>query len=293
MKSIHEQLHEKALHISSEYLRFESQLIGVLQELDRNKTFLHFGQPSLFAYVTKYLKLSESIALTLIGIARKSRQIPELKAAVEEKKISVHNARRIVPILNAENKTEWLEKAATLSQVKLDQELAKSFPDRAAPTKIKYKTEINARLEVDLPTQTLALLKRAQEILAQKNRAHIDVAQALEAVLEEFVKRHDPMKKSERALMRKPVAQIQTTKKLHVLRRVPLNATLKHQVTHRDQNQCAHIGRDGVRCQAKQWLDVHHIKEVSQGGTNELQNLKTLCSAHHKFMHDRQYALSG
>ena len=114
------------------------------------------------------------------------------------------------------------------------------------------------------------------------------MAKALETVLEEFVERHDPVRKSERALMRKPVAQTQAVKKLHVLRRVALNAALKHQVALRDQNQCTHIDRDGTRCQTKQWLDIHHVKEVVHGGTNELQNLRTLCSAHHKVRHFRQ-----
>jgi len=95
-----QRLHEKALFTAKEYLRFEAELIDILQELDHTKTYLHFQMPSLFAYSTKLLKLSENIALTLIGIARKSVEVPELKTAIRENKITVSNARRIVPVLN-------------------------------------------------------------------------------------------------------------------------------------------------------------------------------------------------
>src|SRR5687768_12962486 len=122
--TVRNQLHEKALYAVGEYLKHEAKLIDILQEIDRHKTYLHFEKPSLFTYATQVLKLGESIALALIAIARKSVQVPELKKALEEKKITISNARRIVPVLTAENQDEWISKAAKLSQVKLDQELA-------------------------------------------------------------------------------------------------------------------------------------------------------------------------
>lgn len=307
MATNYKELHEKALHIAGEYLKREAELIGVLQDLDRTKTHLQYQMPSLFAYATKLLQLSESVALTLIGIARKSAQIPELKTAIEEKKITVTNARRIVPVLNAENKNEWLEKAATLTQVKLEKELAKSFPQQAAPARVRYKNESLGRLETDLSLRTLEKLKRVQEILSQKKKAHVDAAMALDVVLDEFIEKHDPVKKAERAVQRmpmqakasvgtEPVARpVQAKSSIHskpakrspaaAAKRMPIDAATKHQVNLRDTTQCAHRNSDGTRCEAKHWLHVHHIKEVSQGGTNDLSNLKTLCFAHHKIAH--------
>ena len=276
MTTKHEALHEKALHIAGEYLRREAELISILQDLDRAKTHLHYQMPSLFAYATKLLKLSESVALTLIGIARKSTLVPELKTAIEEKKITLTNARRIVPVLNAENKNEWLEKAATLTQAKLEQELAKTFPQQAVPARVRYKNDSLGRLEIDLPLSTLEKLKRAQEILNQKKKAHVDAAAALDAALEEFIARHDPLEKAKRAAARRAP---------EMAKRTPIDAATKHQVTARDTAQCVYLNPDGTRCEAKHWLHVHHIKEVSRGGTNDFTNLTTLCSAHHKIAH--------
>ena len=289
MTLFHEQLHQKAIQIADGYLRFEGELIGVLQELDLSKTYLHFKQPSLFSYATKCLRLSENIALTLIDIARKSVHVPELKAAIEERKISVSSARRIVPILTLENKTEWITKAQDLTLNQLNQELAKKFPEKAALTKIKYKSEFLARLEVDVSEKTLNLLKKAQDILSQSRKKHVDVAEALNAVLDEYVQRHDPVEKAVRVEKKnhrksKP-ENAQSMKKIPVSKRIRFDATLKHSVVLRDDNQCTHIDLDGIRCHSRKWLDIHHHIPISHGGTNDLNNLKMMCSQHHRMIH--------
>ncbi len=231
--------------------------------------------------------------------------MPELKTAIEDKKITLSNARRIAPILNAENKTEWLEKASSLPQSKLELELAKSFPQRAAPTKVIVKTEALGRLEVDLSNTVIAQLKRAQEILSQKKRKHVDAAAALEVMINEFVLRHDPLEKANRAVpkARKPSKTVRVVarpneneEKLRAVARQmgfpvsrkPLNANQIRAVTLRDQAQCSYFYRDGTRCESARWLHRHHIREVARGGTNAPQNLRTLCSSHHKTVHADQ-----
>jgi 5-methylcytosine-specific restriction protein A len=41
----------------------------------------------------------------------------------------------------------------------------------------------------------------------------------------------------------------------------------------------------GVRCAQRRWLHYHHIIPKHQGGPDTLENLITLCSAHHKMEH--------
>src|SRR5262245_58496790 len=118
--SLHLELHNRALTSAREYLRCEAALVSHLQELDRARTYLYFEEPSLFSYAVRRLGLSEDVAGTLIRIARKSVQVPELKMALEEKKITVTHARQLAPILNSENKAVWIEKAAALSSRALE-----------------------------------------------------------------------------------------------------------------------------------------------------------------------------
>ena len=109
----HEELHLRAVNIAKEYRRFEPALISVFQELEKHRTFACYEMPSLFMYSTKILGLSEATTCMLTAVMRASNKVPELKLAVEEGKITLSNARRIAPVLNSSNKSEWLVKAVS------------------------------------------------------------------------------------------------------------------------------------------------------------------------------------
>jgi hypothetical protein len=56
--------------------------------------------------------------------------------------------------------------------------------------------------------------------------------------------------------------------------------------------------RDGGRCQVPGcrhaiFVDVHHLKLRSEGGTDELDNLLTLCAAHHRALHRGRLRIEG
>src|SRR5207302_954642 len=70
---------------------------------------------------------------------------------------------------------------------------------------------------------------------------------------------------------------------------VPIPERLKHQVQLRDQGRCAQVNDQGLRCSNRRWLDTHHIKPRSKGGSNSIENLITLCSAHHQMEHDSSH----
>ena len=334
----HEELHLRAINTAKEYRRFEAALISIFQEIEKHRTFERYEMPSLFMYSTKILGLSEATTCMLTSVMRAANKVPELKAAVEEGKITLSNARRIAPVLNSSNKSEWLPKAAELPLRKLELELAKSFPEKPAPTRITPKSKILCRLEVDLPHETLDKLKRAQDILSQKKQADFDTTQTLNALLDEFLERHDPVEKAKRAetrsanslqsrakksavarqviSLRPPgsAGQVQATtaqvaataslalpqkmspENLELARRMgfkiprsPIPARQKHALALNQNTQCTFVYRNGVRCESARWLHTHHITPIANGGTNAIDNLRTLCSAHHKIMHKREY----
>ncbi|MBY0369403.1 HNH endonuclease [bacterium] len=53
-----------------------------------------------------------------------------------------------------------------------------------------------------------------------------------------------------------------------------------HEVNQRDRGACQH-----KNCGQKHWTEVHHIKPWGLGGGHSLENLTTLCSAHHASVH--------
>ena len=57
-------------------------------------------------------------------------------------------------------------------------------------------------------------------------------------------------------------------------------AWLRRAVFHRDGNRCTFPG-----CEAKRFLNPHHIQHWAKKGPTELNNLVTVCSSHHTLIH--------
>lgn len=50
----------------------------------------------------------------------------------------------------------------------------------------------------------------------------------------------------------------------------------------KDGEQCTFVGRDGVRCEAKSFLQVDHIHPRARGGGGEAANARVLCATHNR-----------
>ena len=58
-----------------------------------------------------------------------------------------------------------------------------------------------------------------------------------------------------------------------------------HQINLRDGGQCTYRNSEGNRCTNRRWLEFHHVIPRSSGGPDILENLETLCSSHHRALH--------
>ena len=67
------------------------------------------------------------------------------------------------------------------------------------------------------------------------------------------------------------------------IKRRGIPADLREQVIARDRGCAAEGLVPSLRCWGR--LDPHHIQRRSQGGADSLQNLITLCRAHHDYVH--------
>jgi 5-methylcytosine-specific restriction endonuclease McrA len=143
--------------------------------------------------------------------------------------------------------------------------------------------------------------------------------------LQEFVEKHDPVKKAERQKERqqKKESAVQaaeqssateddkekeSSKKEPVTGANPegdkteavtndksetektgrqsISAAIIHKVTLRDGGQCTYVSPEGRRCECNRFLHFHHVKPVSHGGENTVENLITICAAHHRLIHE-------
>lgn len=249
------------------------------------------------------LKLSESVALNFINVARKSIEIPALKAEIALGNMTVSKARKIVPVLNLENQSEWIEKAKALPQRKLEKEVARIAPKAGVPEKVNYLTEDRLHLSLSVGEKLMQKLRRIQDLESQRKKQAVSLEEAMDVLSDLYLQKNDPLEKAKRAQHRTQKAVHHSTPRpthqpalypapkqtlssvARQINRVAITAALKHQINLRDNAQCTYVDYKGDRCNSRRWLDIHHIKPISCGGTNVIDNLATLCFAHHKIVH--------
>jgi len=289
-------LHEKALVLSREHRRLESQLISLLMEIDRLQLYRLLGCASLFTYVVSMLGFTEGAAYQLITVTRKAKDIAPLKTALEEQRLSVAKASRIVSVLSVENASELIEFASRHSSRETDLEVAR----RAG------RDGNERRSSLKIPVRVLEKLKHVQSLMGQ-----VEFEAMLEKLADYYIEREDPVKKAERALAKRAAAAAESgsasserseqtesdcsefvraksrprLRKSAPGKRERFTARELHTVNARDGRRCTFIDASGNRCPNRHWLHVHHVQSVARGGTNIPTNLTTLCRAHHAFVH--------
>lgn len=329
----HKCLHKKVVHFRERYGKMEIEFISLLQEVERTRLHRAFNCSSVFKYAVDIITFSESVAYTYISVARKALEFPELVTSG----LTISKASRIVSTINKENASELIAFALKNTMKKIDREVARINP-KAGRERVKALSDEFFEVKLSASSEFLEKLERVESLQAQRG-LKFGPGAAIEAALDAYLFRHDPVYRAERAMKRKAKRQFDSQNKPHnqaskdtaeretvmaetvmaaramaetpaaertpvdtpqsgirtgtsprgqelCLNRVrkPLTADQKHTVFMRDKGKCT-FEQNGRRCENDRWVDIHHIHEVSRGGSNEPKNLTTLCSFHHGLLH--------
>jgi hypothetical protein len=287
-----QEIHQRALKAAEGFKRSEIEIISCLQEVDDSSTFLRLGYTSLYDYMINALGFSESSASNFITVSRKAKEIPLLQSAIQEGTLSVSKARKITPVLTLENQEEWIEKAKTLPQRQLEQEVAREIPREDVPERIKFVSESRMELRMGISKEIEEKLRHVQDLESQRTGHHVRIEETLATLLEVYLEVKDPVRRADRILKKESIkvsehvarhAEKEKTKPAHL---APIPSAIKHRVTKRDRGRCTHVDLKGKRCGNRRWIEIHHIVPRSKGGTNSPENLRTLCHSHHKLEHE-------
>ena len=159
------QLDEKARNLAKIWKETEGELLDVLMEMRRSKSFLALGFTGVWDYCVRGLKLGEANAFYFKKVAEKAEEVPELKAAIDKGVLSVSQARRIAPVITNQNSETWIAKAAVLKQRELERAVAKVNPSARPPERLK-PTEIRVGIDPTLE----AKIKQVQDLSSRSVR---------------------------------------------------------------------------------------------------------------------------
>ena len=116
METKYKHIDDMAVAAAGNFLHGEGVLVDKIQLVDEHRVFEKLGFASLFSYCVDRLKLSESYCYAFISVARKAKQVPQLKEAVTQGSLTVSQAKRIVSVIKPENASAWIELAQTEKQ---------------------------------------------------------------------------------------------------------------------------------------------------------------------------------
>ena len=90
----------------------EAELVAHIGEVDERRLYASQGSPSMFAYCTETLNLSEAEAYLRITVARASRRHPVLLEMLSEGRLHMRGVTKLAPHLTEVNHETLLARAA-------------------------------------------------------------------------------------------------------------------------------------------------------------------------------------
>jgi len=311
-------LHQRALKLAQTYQKTEVELVEIFQKIIEKKVYIAMGYSNIYRYAVSELKLSEDRVYNFLAVTRKIREIPEIKSELKNGNLTVSKVRKVTSVITPQNACDWLEKAKVLSKNELEKAVAMETPKAATPERAQYVSESRLNLHLGVEEDLMKKLRRAQDLVSQKLAKPASLEDTLDNLVSFYLERKDPVLKAKRIMGKKKTKQnhdhssspskneprpdLKSTAipaNLAVpgrqswqegIRREPIPSTVRHAVYMRDQGRCAHRNAEGIRCDEKRWLDLHHRVPVCEGGTDHLDNIITLCKTHHRLIHqDRDW----
>ena len=117
--------------------RTEAELIAHIAEVDARRLFAREATPSMFAYCTERLHLSEDQAYLRIRVARAAREHPPLLQMLAEGHIHLSGIGKLVPHLTSQNREALLERSTHRSKREIEELVAELQPQPDVPSAIR------------------------------------------------------------------------------------------------------------------------------------------------------------
>ena len=117
--------------------RATAHLVALLIELDVRRLYLSEGFPSLFAYCTDVLHLSEPAAYNRIEVARAARRFPIILDGLACGKLTSASVKLLAPHLTPENHADVLTRARHKSKRDVELLVATLHPRPDVPSVIR------------------------------------------------------------------------------------------------------------------------------------------------------------
>lgn len=291
-----------------------------LIEIEKRRAYVELGYPNAIDWLVRHHKMSESSAWRRVNAARAIESTPQSVQKIESGVLNISTLAKTHSVLRNEEKRRG-EKISAQDKAKLILEiesktlreteitLAQKFPDQPKREVVSAIDGDSFRAHVTLTQAQLLKVRRVREILSHRT-PNASLAEILDAALDEFLKRKDPLLKTMKARGSTPAiargasdavtrqvggAWLGETALGETLlsepavgsavpacrdRRRP-KLSLANSLLRITNAQCAFVSElTGIKCASKVRLQLDHIQPWARGGPTTAKNLRVYCQSH-------------
>lgn len=274
-----EEIKEKLTQLVATERRITNEILDLICAAMEKRSFLEFGFPNIFLWLTEGLGYSAGAAHRRIEAARMIRSAPEVKekllngdlnlTTVSKVQAAIRAQSRIAPV-SKEDRSRALAAVEHKTLPETEKVLVELFPAAKSEIHRERRTTVDentTRLALNLPNEVLEKIARAKEVLSHRFPSATDaeiIAYALEFLLDK------------KDVLRQKVARPES--QLGVRRALIQSA----------EARCSYQDpRTGHRCASRFQIQVDHIRPRALGGMDEKANFRTLCRQHNLYEADR------
>ncbi len=240
------------------------QILENLQVVYDTRLYAKMGYQSIIKYLICEHGYSESAAYRRMQALKLVKEIPEVKNLVKKGNLHLSGITTLQVMMKNQDKDSKLaiiNKIQNKTNSEIQNEIFKLIPTASLPTESKRKiSATETRISLNLSQKVLDKL----EALKARTKCY-DTALTIEKALDIALRSTD-------------VTNSKTIKSKGSDRPRTIPAKIKKEILVRASNKCEFTG-----CESIHYLEFDHIKPVSQGGTNEKNNIRLLCKNHNQF----------
>ncbi len=312
--------------------RVEAELVAHIGEVDDRRLYAREASPSMYAYGTEVLHLSEAEAYLRIAAARAARQHPLILDMLGDGRLHLSGIGKLAPHLTTVNAADVLARAAYRSKRQIEELVAEIAPRPDAPTSVrKLPTRTAPALREDraqeaggrLPdlqlrpdgvgsTDTSSFVNQVEPLAPDRYKIQFTASSELRDKLERLQKllgargpsgdlasviEHLVTEKLER-LERSRFALTKAPRRALQHAGVAaaaryVPAAVRRAVYARDGGRCRYTDEKGRRCSERHRLEYHHRHPYGLGGDHSLANVCLMCRAHNQYLGERDYGTAA
>jgi 5-methylcytosine-specific restriction endonuclease McrA len=249
--------------------RAMAELLTLLIEVERRHLCEKLGCPSLFAYCTHALGLSEQAAYSRITAARAIRRVPAMLPMLADGALTLTSVGLLAPHLTDDNQDALLAAAQHRSSRAVEKIVATVH----AQPDLRSSVRAVAAPAPDSP-RSRAVVALLRHVIPTGDPAAI-----VERALALLVKDAERTKFSATRMARtKPATPRAADSRPGRM----IRAGVKRAVWKRDHGQCAFVSSHGC-CGETGFVEFHHVIPFADGGDTSVENLQLRCRAHNVF----------